>query len=159
WMDFAAPVQTLPDGRKYKALFAPLIIDLDNRVNLNVHGNILGKNRGTAPPHVSNQGWGPWTVNLGQVLTLPVTGGQPTEWTNLFRGDQTLIPIVYGRYGIDSPPGTAPVPGKPGDLAMANGLVAHFYAKVDYDGGSDNGTVTTPAFSPFGAGPASVFPS
>src|SRR5262249_25938179 len=75
WLDLGAQVQILPDGRKYKPLFAPLIVDLDNRVNLNVHGNILAHQRGQPAPaaHVSNQSWGPWTVNLGQVLTMPPT--------------------------------------------------------------------------------------
>src|SRR5205085_12232461 len=33
WMDLGSKVQTLSDGRKYKALYAPLIVDLDGRVN------------------------------------------------------------------------------------------------------------------------------
>src|SRR5262249_1879402 len=39
WLDLDFPVLTAPDGRKFKPLFAPLIIDLDNRVNFNVPGN------------------------------------------------------------------------------------------------------------------------
>ncbi|MEX2118549.1 MAG: hypothetical protein WD847_02990 [Pirellulales bacterium] len=38
WVDLGFPVQTAPDGRKYKPLFAILCLDLDNRLNLNVHG-------------------------------------------------------------------------------------------------------------------------
>jgi hypothetical protein len=32
WLDLGFPVLTAPDGRKYQPLFAPLIVDLDNRV-------------------------------------------------------------------------------------------------------------------------------
>lgn len=39
WVDLGAPVQTGPDGRRFKTLFAILCIDLDGRFNLNVHGN------------------------------------------------------------------------------------------------------------------------
>src|SRR5207253_5032954 len=39
WLDLGWPVMIAPDGRKYKALFAPLIIDLDNRLHLWLHGN------------------------------------------------------------------------------------------------------------------------
>src|SRR5262249_38350845 len=31
WMDLGFPVRILPDGRKYKPLFAALVTDLDNR--------------------------------------------------------------------------------------------------------------------------------
>ena len=44
WLDLNFPVMTGPDGRKFKALFAPLIVDLDGRVNVNVHGNMRGTN-------------------------------------------------------------------------------------------------------------------
>jgi hypothetical protein len=164
WLDLGAPVQTLPDGiTKYKALFAPLIVDLDNRVNLNVHGNILALNRGQGGPtaHLSNQGWGPWTVNLGQVLTLPpnTTAGQPpTEWTSLFLGNSAATPPAAGRYGQDGYPGT----GGPTNVAATNGLLAHFYDHFDFDGCDDSGNAT-PAFpaaatGPFGAA-GSSFPT
>src|SRR5205085_306910 len=40
WIDLDYPVMTAPDGRRYKALFAPLVTDLDNRLNINVQGDI-----------------------------------------------------------------------------------------------------------------------
>ena len=39
WLDLDAPVLTARTT-KFKPLFAPRAIDLDNRVNLNVHGNV-----------------------------------------------------------------------------------------------------------------------
>ncbi|HTU21947.1 MAG TPA: hypothetical protein VMG10_28170 [Gemmataceae bacterium] len=88
WIDIGAPVMTAPDGTFYKMLVAPLIMDLDNRINLNTAGNIVGTATvsSTFPclPHVSNQGWGGWEVNLGKILYAlnnslsAATQGNPT---------------------------------------------------------------------------------
>src|SRR5262249_1742130 len=114
WLDLGFPVMKTPDGRKFKPLFAPLIVDLDNRINLNVHGNV----RGAGPAHVSNQGWGPWEVNVGRVLR------RGNEWANLFTG--SAQPAQSGRYGgRDRPGGGAVAPQMP---------APPFYAQVDFDG-------------------------
>lgn len=71
WLDLGFPVQVTPDGRKYKPLFAPLIQDLDSRVNVNVHGNVLGYRFGAdtnGQVSVSHQGWCPGEVNLQRVI-------------------------------------------------------------------------------------------
>jgi hypothetical protein len=140
WLDLGFPVLTAPDGRRFKALFAPLVLDLDNRVNLNVAGNV----RGTGGAHASNQGWGPWEVNPGQVLDHP--GG---EAAGLLLGAGGLP----GRYGPNRQPGAGgPAPGL--------GAVPHFYARVDFDGanelagGAPTGQVQLPA-----AGSFSCFPT
>ena len=39
WIDPGMPVMTAKDGRTYKILVAPLILDLDSRVNVNAHGS------------------------------------------------------------------------------------------------------------------------
>jgi hypothetical protein len=143
WLDLGAPVLTLPDGRKLKPLFAPLIVDLDNRVNLNVHGNV----RGAAAAHLSNQGWGPWEVNLSHVLT------QGGEWVNLFQG--TRRPLRVGRYGPDGRPGAANSPGPLGPRP-------HTYAQIDFDGSNEGqgGRPTRRLRLPgFGAPPLDCFPS
>ncbi|MCY2942587.1 MAG: hypothetical protein NTV50_13085 [Planctomycetota bacterium] len=59
WIDVGSPVFYNIDGRKIKILIAPLIVELDSRINLNVVGNkMVG-----VSSHGSNQGWGPWEVN------------------------------------------------------------------------------------------------
>jgi hypothetical protein len=128
WIDLGFPVMVAPDGRKYKALFAPLIVDLDNRVNLNTAGNIRGSviepttgNRIRA--HAVNQGWGPWSVDLSQIFYMPpsLLPPPPNEWQNLFTG--TPQPPIPGRYRV---------PGLLNGSAML-GFRPHFYARVDWD--------------------------
>ena len=136
---------TVPDGRKFKPLYAPLVVDLDNRLNVNVHGNLKGPRQ----EHASNQGWGPWEVNLRQVLT------RGNEWQNLLRG--TSVPPAFGRYGGNP---QAAVPGRRGDAALP-GRPVPFYSQVDFDGhneGTDraSGPLLLPGF---GADPLSCFPS
>src|SRR5262249_47307474 len=114
WIDLGLPVETLSDGTKYKPLFAALIVDLDNRININASGNIRGQSNG----HASNQCWGLWEMSLAQVLNQ---GGN--EWTKLFVGNGT----VQGRYGPDGQPSTT------GGVGTA-GVSPHFYGQVDYDG-------------------------
>lgn len=127
WIDLDFPIMTAPDGRRYKPLFAPLITDLDNRLNVNVHGNVVGRNG----QHRSNQGWGPWEVNLGKVLTR--------ESDRLVRGVpmNPPSPLWDGRHGPDrQPSGRGPV-----NEALAT-VRSHFYAQVDFDGRNRLGGVT-----------------
>jgi hypothetical protein len=135
WLDLDAPVLIGPDGRKFKALFAPLVLDLDNRVNLNVHGNLRGlKNANQA----SNSGWGAWEVNPARVLDKDTT-----EWTALLQGNVAQA----GRYGRDTRPHT-PMPAEPVTLA-------HTYAPMDFDGSQElaNGAPSRPLQLP-GTGPS-----
>jgi len=95
WIDCGFPVATGPDGRKFKPLFAPLIVDLDNRVNLNIHGNNFGRGFGNAGSTVcqSHQGWSVGEVNIAYVLT-----GPNFEARNLLDGTGTGPTRVEGRY-------------------------------------------------------------
>jgi hypothetical protein len=143
WLDLDFPVLTAPDGRKFKSLFAPLIMDLDNRVNVNVHGNA----RGAGGTHLSNQGWGPWEVNPGRVLS------RSNEWANLLLG--TRQPPRLGRYGRDRQPGAA-------GSQTAAGPLPHAYAQADFDGANEGagGFPTGPLGLPgLGAPPFACFPS
>jgi hypothetical protein len=125
WIDFGAPVMVSEDGRKYKMLFAPLIIDLDGRVNLNVHGNI--KNNGT---YAGNQGWGRWEVDLNKVLNPNNNPQIAAEVKQLFGG--RINPNVVGRYGTTN--GTATGPHLPAGQTILNPPVGMWYSPVDFDG-------------------------
>jgi hypothetical protein len=65
WLDLGWPVLIAPNGKKYKALFAPLVVDLDSRINLWLAGN--NYKNGTA--HLSNKGYGPSEINLSKIVT------------------------------------------------------------------------------------------
>ena len=79
WIDAGFPVMTTPDGRKYKVLIAPLILDLDGKVNLNVAGNLMLRNTDPSTNnrpnyyefnanHGSNQGIGRWEINPQKLI-------------------------------------------------------------------------------------------
>lgn len=151
WMDIGAPVQTAPDGTKYKMLVAPFIAGLDGKVNVNAHGNI----RGAGNTHMSNQGWGPWAVNLGLVLNA----NSGAEWPNLFIGRAiSSSQHLLGRYG----PTLVPAP-----LTVAPaGTMAHEYAQGDLDecnngpGGIATGPLQLQGTQPSGGGAQfSCFPN
>src|SRR5262249_6396552 len=126
WIDIGAPVMTMADGRKYKMLVAPLILDLDGRLNLNTAGNLLGAGQ----THASNAGWGAWEVNPSKVLNAPAA---LTEWKNLFTGSSYPNTATnYGRYGFS---------GRPGNTAVTGGTFVHPYAQIDFNG------ITDPTFS------------
>jgi hypothetical protein len=128
WIDLGYPVKVAANGKKFKPLFAPLIVDLDNRVNVNVHGNIRGLNR----THVSNQGLGRWEINLGRVLDRPA--GSTPEWPNLFAGNPNYMNQPAGRYGPNLLPRT---PGTVSALPYSSTQLytrPHFYGRLDYDG-------------------------
>jgi hypothetical protein len=136
WLYTGAPIYTLPDGRQYTLLFAPFMIDLDSKLNLNVAGNIRGLNSGVAgATFLSNQGWGPWEMNPTR-LSPSQTATMIAEWNNLFKGDAvptTTTTRLPGKYqptwtttsatSFDTTTSTTTQPEKP----------PHFYAQVDYD--------------------------
>jgi hypothetical protein len=128
WIDIGMPVMTAPDGTAYKALVAPLILDLDSRINLSVAGNMLGQGQS----HVSNQGWGPWEINLAKVLygDNPGNPGQGTEYRNLFNNNTAANPPgrLWGKYG----PAGVPGPSNPQNLIP--GRQGHYYAPGDING-------------------------
>jgi hypothetical protein len=164
WIDIDAPVLTTPDGRKYKMLVAPLIIDLDGRINVNVHGNVLG----AGLSHRSNQGWGPWEINPAWILRAdgdPVAGPPPNEWKNLIVGrpynrPQSSLASWPGRFGanLNFP---FPVP-RNGQVLNPFAPAPHPYAPIDFDGtdetnGNPTGRMQLPA-SPTAANDLFAFP-
>jgi len=121
WVDLGFPVLTGPDGRRFKPLFAPLVQDLDNRVNVNVHGNWacfpwLGGWDGASV--VSHEGWGAWEVNPRHVLT------SAGEVRQLFRGHDG----VPGKYN-----GDAKLWGSTLQLHSSYAPRGPFYSQVDYN--------------------------
>ena len=105
WVDFGAPIMSTPDGRRVKPLAAMLVLDLDGRANVNVHGTVEHSRPGgngsgrpiaksLATGSTSNtprgQGYGPADIMLG-----PVFGFQNTLLNNIFHG----TPETPGRYG------------------------------------------------------------
>ena len=78
WMDWGHPIMTAANGKRYKPLFAPLIVDLSNRLHLWAHGNNLGGST-TAPPGVSQMGFGPPEVNLNTLPSVRTVIASATE--------------------------------------------------------------------------------
>jgi hypothetical protein len=152
WLDLGFQTAIAANGTRYKPLFAPLITDLDNRLNVNIHGNILGtpdsKNSwGGQDPwrgrSVSHMGWGPWEVNLEGVLqpddTDPTTGQPLSEARRIFIGNysQSGGQSISGRYSLYNPNNLATSGqwGDPGNqLPDDYAVKGPSYNPSDYDG-------------------------
>jgi hypothetical protein len=165
WLDLGFPTIIAANGTRYKPLFAPLIIDLDNKLNVNVHGNIISSADGSgyqgtnlyAGRSVSHMGWGPWEVNLEWVLQAQDPPGQPplSEARRIFIGNlkQWGGQTINGRYDIynfwdfqnlnpNNPPPTAN--GQWGD--PANQLDEQYTVKgPSYNPSDYDGTFTQPS--------------
>lgn len=109
WIDIGAPVLTLPNGKRVKALIAPLILDLDGRLNLSAHGNLTREVPPAAPAtsvfptnyvFASGAGIGPWEVNLEKLL-----GAEGSAIVALRGAPQTRAGSnsrAYARYPTDT---------------------------------------------------------
>ena len=165
WMDLGFPAMTGPDGRTFKPLFAPLIQDLDNRVNVNAHGFwFINQHNGAAnpwngtgnwcsnsypstnliwggqdiPPNVftGNQGWGVWETRIDMVIAgTDSTQNPPTK----------EAAYLFGGLGLQG--NNAVVPGRydstfwgSASFQLANGPAGHYYNVVDFDGPYQNPT-------------------
>ena len=108
WIDIGLPPITAPNGKRYKPLVAPLIVDLDGLLNLSIHGNRL--NGGA---HRSGNGLGPWEVSLEKaagafvvfvvearnlVATRPGTGGLTNRAGATTRAFAPYIPHQLPQY-------------------------------------------------------------
>lgn len=101
WMDIGLPIQTSPDGLRYKPLVAYRVVDQDGLVNLNVAGSsadLANLIANPAAPAVRGQGYGPAELAVA-------TGANPIlnnlEYQNILWGTAALP----GRYGVDQVPG------------------------------------------------------
>jgi hypothetical protein len=165
WVDGGSPVRTAANGKTFKVMFAPLIVEMDSRLNLTAHGNVLGGATPT-PTHLSNTGWGPWSVNLGLALknySGAAFAAADTEWGNLFTG--VASPSTFGRYGNDGVPGNSAAPYIGGGFpipATAAGLFptlsGHAYSRINFDDGMAGGTAPLITRTPLG-GPFSPLTS
>jgi hypothetical protein len=117
WMDIGFPVLTTADGRKFKPLFAPLILSLDNKVNLLVAGNRMANGSG-GYSHRSHYGLGRYEISLDKIFSAGNTGAID----KLFRGVPN--PNSYSRYG---PNANSDPDGTPASL------YASPYAPIDFD--------------------------
>jgi hypothetical protein len=126
WIDLGYPVRKYK-GRMYKPLFAFLIVDLDGRVNANTAMNLKGDAGGTV--HTSNQGWGPWEVNMNYLMS-GVTGNP------LFQGNQLVGGAgntLLRRYGTDRPTRVYSLDNStPQTATQFQGVP--FYSRMDFDG-------------------------
>ncbi len=132
WMDLGWPVMTAPNGKKYKVLFAPLVIDLDYRLNLFVTGN--ASNGGN---HASNRGYGQTEINLSKV---PIANN-----INNYKND---LKWLFGKRTFGNPLTSWPIY----DQASNTYRDGPKYAAIDFDG-QNQGKLTLPQ-----AGQYFIFP-
>jgi len=161
WVDVGSPVFTALDGRKYKVLVASLILDLDGRINLNVAGNTMAAN-GT---HASNQGWGPWEINVSKILGDNVTEAKQINM-GYSAGGNLRLPGVYGTSlqpgGSTLPTRTAIPPLSTENswgttLPTPHPYLTPTYAKVDFTSGVAGGPILPPTATSFSSFP--LFPA
>jgi len=138
WVDLGFPVQTAPDGRQYKPLFAILCLDMDGRLNINAHGTTT--QRDANDPRIRDQlstvqfrgplpGMGPWE--------LPVGSGYSTAEINLSldsSGDRILFggtdaETTLGEYaqvlhGRPETATSAPVAGRYGEVYLYGDILS-----------------------------------
>jgi hypothetical protein len=134
WMDAGGPVLKWR-GKFYKAMVAPLVLDLSGRVNLSVAGNLRNTNNTLTGvyPHGSNQGWGPWEVNprwLGNATSDPTFN---TTFT-----DTDLTTLVQRRYGTSATPQVDPYTGVASTTRINRGFQPPLSSRIDPDGNGPN---------------------
>ncbi len=86
WVDLGDPVQETENGTLYKPLYAFLIVDLDNRLNLNAHGSV---------DHFANTQFDPTLLVTGNVGNLAAgeqfaLGNVSTPWSS------NVLPVGMG---------------------------------------------------------------
>ncbi|MBI3409448.1 MAG: hypothetical protein HY040_13990 [Planctomycetes bacterium] len=151
WIDLGHPVLNGVNGRKYKPLFAPLIMDLEGKLNINAIGNARGRvsTVDTFYFSASNQGLGPWEINPRHALTQ-------TDWLNILQGNFNLAGNSYpankipGRYGFRQgiiP--SSPYPTKLGSFRFVSGGTP-----IAYYGRGDLDATAATAVSPFYGAPS-----
>jgi hypothetical protein len=132
WIDAGLPLVTNAQGKLVKPLVAMLVVDLDGRVNVNVHGsfdladfasndprvNPINAVSAGAPVYLANgvQAFNPTTtrpttprgVGWGPADISLVAAIGDGSFKSLFTGVGTGPSKIPGRFGRDIPPGTPP---------------------------------------------------
>jgi hypothetical protein len=149
WIDVGAPVMRAQDGRYYKMLAAPTMLQLDGRINLNAAGNLLGYKQTANQTHRSNQGWGAWEVNPAHVLdgdspyVPPPGAAYPTEWRRIFLGyDEQPGPNASARVRGRWDNGTGI--RKPLLTPITGSRSMRAWAQADFNGTRDVAAATPP---------------
>jgi hypothetical protein len=106
WVDLGMPVQTGPDGRMVKPLFAILCVDLDGRLNLNAHGNSGHYSVHTATTVGGTYGYGiavPLTNNIaGHALSASMLA-TPTGGSTIPPPDNVYVRNMGSATGSSAP--------------------------------------------------------
>jgi hypothetical protein len=169
WMDGGGPVLTYR-GRRVKAMIAPLILDLNNKVNLSIAGNIRAVDPTVVTDgakHTSQEGMGPWEVNPARVGINP-TGpgpGEP-ELTALMRKrfvtSENTPSMLAPLRGTQLSKAITPTYSRNGQNAWINdGQPAPMYSSIGIDGVSPvpSASPTPDAMTLPAATSASMFPN
>ena len=119
WIDIGAPELYTASGLRYKMLVAPLILDLDNRINLNVVGNVFASRR-PATPATRHVGRGGSQHEPGAHERAPPPPSGRTSSSATRRN-----PVYYGRYGPNR---------LPASVYGLTGTPPHVYAPADLNG-------------------------
>ena len=91
WMDIGLPVQTTPEGLRYKPLVAYRVVDQDGLLNLNLVGNLGDQINGTG--NIQGQGYGPAELAVGATGFL-----NANDYARILQGDP--VTGQPGRYGL-----------------------------------------------------------
>ncbi len=139
WMDLNLPIKEWR-GKRYKAMVAPLVLDLGGKIDLRVAGN----NRGAGGASGSNAGWGPWEVTPNGVL-----GGSAADTAALVNLRQTGANPAGAATPMDRFRGLS-------TGTLNGGRMTAQYARIDASG---TGTGGPDAMALPGAGLFSPFPN
>ena len=182
WIYPGGPVLQTESGRQYTTVVAPLILDMNGKIDLSVAGNRKGPSPDPTKTMVSGSGVGPWEIDPTKIFALTglPPGTEATALQQILSGnnyyDPTLpppTPDVAGRYGLiaNNPPIDRITQFKdpttmqnsvrfngPGTATQPLGRVPPFYSRVDFDGADSSPTpMPTNRMNPIGSG-TSPFP-
>lgn len=124
WLDLGMPAETAPDGRRYKPLFAFLVLDMDGRLNLNTHS---GDTQLTVagPTVVNNQPFAGGANPVTPAFLPPGQGNSPVA-INL-RGILSQAELEQLLFGVAGTGRESPASGRYGEC----GLPASAAGKTD----------------------------